>query len=82
MELILINELENIERRQPRRHRHRQREDPFIVLTDEHFIRLFRLSKDLARFLINLLRNYISDAHRATDLNVTTKVSIILITVN
>lgn len=43
-------------------------------MTDQHFIRNFRLSKDLTRYLINLVRPYVGERTRASSLSVETKV--------
>lgn len=49
--------------------------DPLRVLNDRQFIQMYRISKDLFRFLKNILRPYIKDRVRATDLSVSDKVS-------
>ncbi|XP_031339432.1 putative nuclease HARBI1 [Photinus pyralis] len=76
VQLLLIEELEDIEVRN--RRVHRRRLDPFNELSDEYFIKVFRLSKALAQFLVHLLKDYIAPANRSTDLDITTKVLVTL----
>ncbi|XP_067125936.1 putative nuclease HARBI1 [Centruroides vittatus] len=72
--LIAIEELERAERRCLRRQRiFRPRIDAFD-LHDEHFRRLFRLSKEVALNLINTLRPTLKEQTRRSALSVQTRV--------
>ncbi|XP_023230978.1 putative nuclease HARBI1 [Centruroides sculpturatus] len=72
--LIAIEELERAERRCLRRQRiFRPRVDAF-VLHEEHFRRLFRLSKEVASNLINTLRPTLKEQTRRSALSVQTRI--------
>lgn len=75
-ELIHLHFIENLEvaEQQVVNRRRRTPEDPFL-LSDEKFIKIFRLSKNLARYLIDLLTPFLTAPKRARDLDITTKVS-------
>ncbi|KAF5308325.1 hypothetical protein FQR65_LT18234 [Abscondita terminalis] len=49
--------------------------DPFEALSNTQFISLFRMNKDLARVIINMLQPYIVQTHGATAIDLQTKVS-------
>lgn len=71
---IIMNEmLENLERRDMRIYR--ERGNPLYDLSEKQFVKLFRLSKELVRFLINRISDYIVPSQRPQDLDITTKVS-------
>lgn len=72
LNVLFLNELEEFQR--PRRI-YDNRQDPFIRLSDKAFLRLFRLSKELARYLIEILSPLLQEQKRINDLDVTTKVS-------
>ncbi|KAF5276385.1 hypothetical protein FQR65_LT16352 [Abscondita terminalis] len=47
--------------------------DPFEALSNTQFISLFRMNKDLARVIINMLQPYIVQTHGATAIDLQTK---------
>lgn len=72
--LLTIEILEREERRSLRRERViRSRVDAFEI-HDEHFRRLFRVSKELAKNLINDLKPYMKQPKRKSELSLQTKV--------
>ncbi|KAJ8943560.1 hypothetical protein NQ314_009707 [Rhamnusium bicolor] len=48
--------------------------DPFEVLSEQEFIKIFRMSKELCRFLVETLEPFMKPPRRATDLSRTTRV--------
>ncbi|KAK4872578.1 hypothetical protein RN001_014607, partial [Aquatica leii] len=68
----VLQEVENNAERPPRRYH--DRDDPF-ELSDKQFIRLFRLTKELTRFVIDLVGDYIPAPSRLSGLDVQTKIS-------
>lgn len=54
----------------------RERVDPFEKLSEEKFVNFFRVSKDLARVIVETVRPYIAEATRRSALSVEQKVSI------
>lgn len=75
MNVLAIRNLENAEQRNNRPHNQRNPRNPFEELNEKQFIKMFRLSKDLVLHLVESLEPYIQPAQRATDLDITTKVS-------
>lgn len=80
-ELAQIAALENLERVEifanrttPRRYI--TREDPFQILNDRMFVKFFRLTKDLAKELIEILNDYLEPPSRKSALDKQTKVGI------
>ncbi|KAJ8910058.1 hypothetical protein NQ315_013313 [Exocentrus adspersus] len=47
--------------------------DPFVELDDDQFIKIFRLSKDLCRFVIESVTPFMSPKRRNTDLSISTR---------
>ncbi|KAJ8909334.1 hypothetical protein NQ315_017194, partial [Exocentrus adspersus] len=56
----------------PRQRFHR-RDDAFEVLSDQEFIKIFRLNKELTRHLINIVAPHMRQQTRISALSVTTK---------
>ncbi|KAJ8909604.1 hypothetical protein NQ315_003714 [Exocentrus adspersus] len=81
--LFLIQNMEEIEElvndnvNGPRQRFHR-RDDAFEVLSDQEFIKIFRLNKELTRHLINIVAPHMRQQTRISALSVTTKVLIAL----
>lgn len=79
-----IENLENVEEAQFQRNNRFEMIDPFEVLSEHHFTQYFRLSKELCRYLVNIVEPFMRPQKRTTDLNVETRVSfffILLLTV-
>lgn len=57
------------------RHYYNNRINPFEEMSDEQFIRLFRLNKELTEMLINMITPYMEEGQTANSLDITTKVS-------
>lgn len=70
--LFHIEDLEAAENQHPNVQRNPQ--NPF-TLSDTHFIKMFRLTKNLTRYLIDILTPYLRAPRRRTDLEISTKVS-------
>lgn len=68
-----IENLENAENHIQRNNRFNN-VDPFEVLNENEFIQIFRMSKELCRFLIETVEPFMRPQRRATDLSVTTRV--------
>ncbi|XP_030757741.1 putative nuclease HARBI1 isoform X2 [Sitophilus oryzae] len=73
MNVLAIRNLENAEL-QYRRNVLRNPGNAFIELSERQFIKIFRLSKDLCRFLIQLLEPYMRPQRRETDLDVQSRI--------
>jgi hypothetical protein len=73
MNLIVLQNLEELEQRQLFNNRRNAR-NPFD-LSETQFINMFRLSKILSRYLINILGPLMRPKLRPTDLDIQTKVS-------
>lgn len=71
--IALLEELEH-EAGHNNRRRLRNRGNPFDDLNETQFLKLFRLSKALAQFLIEILRPHLRSEKRPTDLDICTKV--------
>lgn len=72
----IINALENAEMAEERRRIFHIRDDPF-ELPDKQFIELFRLSKDAARYVIDLVEPHLTPQTRISAIDPTTKVIIL-----
>lgn len=72
IQLILLENLENFEN-QPMLNNRSNPEDPF-ALSERQFVKLFRLTKNLCRLLINTLTPFMRGPNRPTDLRIQTKV--------
>jgi hypothetical protein len=73
--LEAIQRLENIEIQAEERHNIQNLNplDPFEELSDHRFIQIFRLTKELCRFLINILEPFMKPKLRNTDLKISTR---------
>lgn len=82
MDEFYIAALENLERQENavnyRKLSHSERFDAFL-LPDYIFIKNYRLTKDLVRYVINILTPHMTEATRTSALNIQTKVSTYLI---
>lgn len=76
-DLQYIANLEDLEQADEPIHRHNrfQRIDPFNTLSEHQFLQTFRFTKELCRFLINILTPVMRPQRRQTDLSITTRVS-------
>lgn len=72
----IIHLLENVDI--PRRLRFHIRDNPFEELTDQEFIRLFRLNKRAARNLLNIVEPHLIPPTRISAMDAITKVIIII----
>lgn len=75
-DLQYIADIENVEiAAEPvQRHNHFQMMDAFDVLNERQFVKIFRLTKNLCRILIETLSPYMRPQRRTTDLRITTRV--------
>lgn len=76
-ELVLLEAIENLEQQEIQageRYRRFNRLCPFDNMSDNKFLQMFRLSKELARYLINMLQPFMRTPTRNTDLDISTKV--------
>ncbi|KAG5900538.1 hypothetical protein JTB14_022845 [Gonioctena quinquepunctata] len=86
MEDLLLNNMNNIVREaeilvqegRERQYYERFRLDPFDHLSDNMFIRLFRLNKQLVRDVIEMLNPFLTPPRRLHDLDKQTKVMVAL----
>ncbi|KAK5643437.1 hypothetical protein RI129_007282 [Pyrocoelia pectoralis] len=78
--IINLEHLEGIENEgvQIQRHNRYNHIDAFEILMEHQFIQIFRLSKDVCRYLIELVRPFMTPQRRATDLSVTVRVLVAL----
>lgn len=49
--------------------------DPFVELNNKQFLKIFRVTKELCNFIIQLCEPFMQPRRRATDLDIFTKVS-------
>lgn len=77
MDDMYIAALENLERQENAYNFRRRCHKPVdaFLLSDFIFIKNFRLTKDLVRYVINLLTPFISEPSRKSALDIQTKVS-------
>ncbi|KAJ3647953.1 hypothetical protein Zmor_019795 [Zophobas morio] len=77
-ELVQILEIEHLENLEGQvehgRRLRRNPRNPFAELNERQFINMFRLTKQLTQYLINILQPFLTPPLRATDLNIQTKV--------
>lgn len=75
-ELMNLVALENLQaaENQNRANNRRNLRDPFEELSDAQFSDMFRLTKNLVRFVVQCVEPYMRPAVRTSDLDITTKV--------
>jgi hypothetical protein len=73
MQVFAIENLELLEQGPILNNQHNP-QDPFLLLSDRQFIRMFRLSKNVCRWLIDFLEPYMRPQIRRRDLDVKTRV--------
>lgn len=73
---IVVEDLENQEIAEANQRQFHQRINPFVDLSEYLFIKNYRLSKDLANQLIEMLTPFIRDHTRTSAISIRTKVCI------
>ena len=75
LELLFAIENQEIQEHNARFHRKYYQYRDGFNMSDRHFLKHFRLSKEVTRHLIDLVRPYVRESTRASAISIETKVS-------